>query len=389
MNQDPVQNVPLLDADDITRVREPLERSWTLPPAAYTDKKIFEVERKTIFAHDWICVARADQLPKPGDYVCVDLLDQPIVVTRGKDTKLRGLSRICLHRAMPVTEGSGNATRFVCPYHNWTYELDGQLRSAPMMSEVEDFDASKCRLPQLRLEEWNGFVFVNRDPQAPDLAPRLQGLAKLIENYDFGNLVVAATTEFDSPWNWKILVENFMEAYHHISIHKTTFQPLYPARDSIVEDNNGAPWTFLRMVGNSKARAEAEAQQGPAMFPKLTETEQSQLLAMNVFPTLLFALSETGGFWYQLEPGAHDAMRLRIHFLLPAEVAEMLDDDTRAATIEAVRGIHTEDIEANEGPWRGLQAGLTSQGRLSTFEKAIWQLNQLWLDRMKPFLGNA
>ncbi len=258
-----------------------------------------------------------------------------------------------------------------------------------MMSETEDFDASKCRLPELRLEVWNGFVFVNRDPQAADLAPQLEGLAKLIENYDFDNLVVAATTEFDSPWNWKILVENFMEAYHHIGTHKTTFQPVYPALDSMVEDNGGAPWTFLRMPGNSNAEAEVEAHEGPAMFPKLTETEQAQLLAMNVFPTLLFAVSATGGFWYQLEPSGHDAMRLRIHFLVPSELAETLDDDTRAATIEVVRAIHTEDIEANEGPWRGLQAGLTSQGRLSTFEKAIWQLNQLWLDRLKPFLDNT
>ena len=155
----------------------------------------------------------------------------------------------------------------------------------------------------------------------------------------------------------------------------------------MVEDNDGAPWTFLRMPGNSTAEAEVEAQEGPALFPKLTETEQAQLLAMNVFPTLLFAVSASGGFWYQLEPSGHDAMRLRIHVLLPPEVAEVLDDDTRAETIEVVRAIHTEDIEANEGPWRGLHAALTSQGRLSTFEKAIWQLNQLWLDRLKPFLG--
>ena len=125
------------------------------------------------------------------------------------------------------------------------------------------------------------------------------------------------------------------------------------------------------------------------MFPELTDLEQSQLLAMNVFPTLLFAVSATGGFWYQLEPGAHDSMRLRIHFLLPSEVAEVLDDDMRAETIEAVRMIHTEDIEVNEGPWRGLQAGLTAQGRLSTFEKAIWQLNQLWLDRVEPLLNKT
>ena len=374
----------MLRADEIARAREPLERSWTLPPAAYTDVDVYEAEKRTIFTRDWICVARVDQLPSPGDYACVDLLDQPIVVTHGLDGKLHAISRICLHRAMPVAEGRGNTTRFVCPYHNWTYELDGRLRGAPMMEGAEDFDAGKCRLPGLRLEEWNGFIFVNRDANAAELAPQLEGLARLIENYEFGHLVVVATTEFDSPWNWKILVENFMEAYHHIGTHKNTFQPLYPARDSVVVDNNGAPWTFLRMPGNSIAEEESAAHQGPAVFPRLTEAEQNQLLAMNVFPTLLFAVSATGAFWYQLEPSSHDAMRLRIHFLLPPGIASGFDDKRRAETIEAVRMIHTEDIEANEGPWRGLHAAMTSQGRLSTFEKAIWQLNQLWLDRVIP-----
>jgi len=369
-----------LEEDDIRRVRAPLEQSWSLPPAAYTDQRIFSLEKQSIFARDWLCVARTDQLAKTGDYLSIDLLDQPVVVVRGRDGELRALSRVCVHRAMPVVEGSGNATRFVCPYHHWTYELDGALRSAPMMDGLIDFDTSACRLPELRLEVWNGFVFVNRDADAAPLAPQLEGLARLIENYDFDNLVTAATTEFDSPWNWKILVENFMEAYHHIGPHKNTFEPVFPARESSVEDNAGAPWAFLRMPG----KPHETDQEIPGVFPGLSGAEQHQLLAMNVYPTLLFAASPSGGVWYQVEPRTKDAMNLKIHYLLPAEIAESLDENARNAIIGEVRAIHTEDIEVNEGPWRGLQAGLTRQGRLSRFEKAIWQLNQLWLDRLAP-----
>ena len=373
--------IPILSPEDLARVRAPLARSSTLPPAAYTDARVFDVEVDTVFGRDWVCVARQEQLSDAGDYVCVDLPGQPIVVARGRDGGLRAFSRICLHRAMPVAEGAGNATRFVCPYHHWTYELDGSLRSAPMMEGAEGFEASRCRLPALRLEVWQGFVFVNRDPDAAALAPRLAGLEALIRPYGFGELVVAATTEFDSPWNWKILVENFMEAYHHIGTHSTTFEPVYPARSSSVPDNGGAPWTFLRMPGKPSPDGGEVA-----LFPALHGDERHQLVAANVYPTLLFAASAAGAFWYQLEPRAHDAMNLKIHVLLPGPVADAMDDDARAGAVELVRGIHFEDIPANEGPWLGLHGKMTGQGRLSPYEKAIWQLNQLWLDRVESRL---
>lgn len=371
---------PLVDPVALARVREPLARAWTLPPAGYTDPRIFALERERIFARDWICVARADQLSEPGDFLCADLPDQPLVLVRGYDGALRALSRICQHRAMPVVTGAGRTRRFVCPYHNWTYELSGELRSAPMMEGAEEFDPARCRLPEVGLEVWNGFVFVNLDASAPALGPQLEGLAALVEHYDFGDLVVAASTEYDSPWNWKILVENFMEAYHHIGTHRDSFEPTFPARESRVEDNGGGPWAFLRMPGKPQGG------DAPGLFPRLSATERQQLFAAAVYPTLLFAGSAAGAFWYELQPRAHDAMALRIHVLLPRAVASGLDDAARAEAVATVRAIHDEDVAANLGPWRGLHGTLTGQGRLSPFEKAIWQLNQLWLARMEAAL---
>lgn len=360
----------------MARVKAPLQRAWTLPPEAYTAADVFEAEIRQIFRRDWICVARVDQIPQPGDYRCVELVDQPIVVARARDGMIHAFSRICLHRAMPVAEGCGNATRFVCPYHNWTYELDGRLRSAPMMEGAEEFEPSGCRLPALAVEVWQGFVFVNADPDCSPLAPRLEGLARHLEGYGFDELVVAETLTFDSPWNWKILVENFMEAYHHIGTHRQTFEPVYPARASRVEPNSGEPWSLLRMPGHPH-----EDELPP--LPGLSSQQRCELLAMCVFPTLLFAASASMAAWYELSPTAHDAMTLRIHVLLRCEVAAMLDDDARAAVAEGVRAIHTEDIAANQGPWRGLAAPMTAQGRLSPYEAGIWQLNQLWAQRMK------
>ncbi len=366
----------LIQTDALQRIRNPLEEAWTLPPDAYTSAQIFEKERDTLFSTGWLCVGRVEQFAEVGDYRCIDLPAQPIVVVRGRDDEIRAFSRVCLHRAMPVAEGSGNATRFVCPYHNWTYELTGQLRSAPMMEGARGFDAKQCRLPMLAVEIWQGFVLVNGDPEAELLAPQLTGLTQVIANYEFDQMVIVDTIEFDSPWNWKILVENFMEAYHHIGTHKTTFEPVYPARMSSVADNGGEPWVLLRMPAKPEHATE------DAVFPKLENDEKDQLLAMCVFPTLLFAASATGAAWYQLEPTAHDQMTLRIHAMTTPAAAAALDDASREALMAMLRDVHEEDIEANRGPWLGLNGAMTTQGRLSPYEKSIWQLNQLWADAL-------
>ncbi len=366
----------LIQSDALERIRNPLEEAWTLPPDAYTSARVFERERETLFRTGWLCVGREEQFANAGDYRCIDLPAQPIVVVRGRDDEIRAMSRVCLHRAMPVAEGTGNATRFVCPYHNWTYELTGDLRSAPMMEGARDFDAKQCRLPTLAVELWQGFVFVNVNPEAEPLAPQLAGLEELIENYDFEQMVVVDTIEFDSPWNWKILVENFMEAYHHIGTHKTTFQPVYPARLSSVDDNAGEPWVLLRMPAKPEHASEE------AVFTKLEGEQKNELLAICVFPTLLFAASANGAAWYQLEPTAHDQMTLRIHAMTTRAAAEAMDDASRAELMTMLRTIHEEDIEANRGPWLGLNGAMTTQGRLSLYEKSIWQLNQLWADAL-------
>ena len=366
----------LMGQAELNRVREPLERAWTLPPKAYTDPQVFEAEVAGIFDREWVCVGRTDQVAAPGDFMCVDLISQPIVITRDRAGELHALSRICVHRGMPVAEGSGNASRLTCPYHKWVYELDGSLRGAPMMEEVEDFDERSCRLPGLALEVWEGFIFVNLNTDAAPLAPQLSGLDELVGNYHFGDLVVAETVRFDSPWNWKILVENFMEAYHHIGTHKETLEPIFPSRQSSVPDNDGQPWSFLWMPTTEPVPAEE------SIFPELSEEQRNGLFAAAILPNFLFAGSAHNGIWYQLEPRGHDAMDLKIHVLLPAAIADSLSADEKKKVAELVSVIHREDIAANEGPWRGLHGALTTQGRLSTFEKAIWQLNQYWLDRL-------
>ena len=368
-----------LSASDLARVAAPLASAWTLPPPAYTDPDVWRHEVDSIFRSDWICVARSSQLAHPGDHLAVDLVDQPVLVTRDDDGVVRAMSNVCLHRSMPLVAGAGSARWIVCPYHQWSYGRDGSLHTAPMMEGATGFDIDTCRLPQLAVEEWEGFVFVSMSDEPAPLTPQLEPLAAELEQYGLRDLVIADTIEFDSPWNWKLLVENFMEAYHHIGPHRDTFQQSNPAKDSFVVDNVGGPWSLLHMPGVT------DLDESPDL-PFLSGVERDRradLLAACVYPTLLFAVSGTLGVWYEVVPRAHDQMTLRIHLLLEPDVAG--DPEVVAALPDIREGlswIHGEDIPVNEGPWRGLHAPLAAQGRLSPYEAAIWQFNQYWLSTL-------
>jgi phenylpropionate dioxygenase-like ring-hydroxylating dioxygenase large terminal subunit len=231
----------------------------------------------------------------------------------------------------------------------------------------------------LAAEVWEGFVFVSLAEAPEPLAGQLEPLRGRIENYRLGDMAIAHTLEFDSPWNWKLLVENFMEAYHHIGPHRDTFQQTNPAAQSHVVDNEAGPWSLLHMPGNT------DLDESPDLpfLPGLEREQRADLLAFCVFPYTLVATTGTLATWYQLVPHAHDHMTLRSHILLDADVsADPAMEGALVHLVDGVRWIHGEDIPVNVGPWRGLHSPLATQGRLSPYEAAIWQLNQLWLRRV-------
>ena len=373
----------LLAAGRLAGARQPLEKASTLPAEAFTSPAVYERECERIFSREWLCAGRADQIPEPGDYLTLDLPGEKLVVVRDLDGEIRALSRICRHRAAELVTGKGNARSFQCPYHAWTYRLDGRLLGAPLMEGAEGFDRESCRLPEIRSELWEGWIFVNLDPDAAPLGPRLAPLSKLLAGYRMSEMVAVETAVFDSPFNWKVLVDNFMEAYHHIAIHRDTFEPIFPARLSHAPDNEG-PYSVLLMPAKDAA---LEADESPVgALPRLgtlEEAEERRLVAAAVFPFHLFAPTAESLTWYQLVPGTWDRFTLRIHSCFPRETLE------NPAYREAVEGlqafikvVHHQDIEACEAAWAGLRSRSFESGRLSLLEKPIWQFNQWWIECM-------
>lgn len=371
-----VRGLPGISAAELARAALPLEQAWTLPPAAYLREDIHDLEVDRIFRRSWFPVARVDQLAEPGDFLAMDVLGQPLLAVHGTDGQFRVMSNVCLHRAAPLAEGAGRRKLFTCPYHAWGYDTAGQLVAAPLMEGAEGFEPGKCRLPQVRTEVWEGFILANLDPEAEAFAPLVEGLRRYFANYAMADMVVVRTLTYESGWNWKVLVENFMEAYHHIGTHAQTFEPVFHARDSQVVDNDG-PWSILHMPAADPAASHGGLVQG------LEPWQAGALFAAVAFPHFMFALHGSGMAWYQVLPVAVGRFTLKIHVCVPRSALAIEGFEAIAdASEQFTAHVHQEDIAANDLVWRGLNAPMTVQGRLSPLERSIWQLNQWWLARL-------
>lgn len=346
----------------------------TLPPRYYTDPAIYAREMEEIFRREWLVVGRVEQVSRPGDYFSVDLLGEPLVVACDKEGAIRVLSRVCRHRWMPVVEGSGNRQSFQCPYHLWTYGLDGRLLGAPEMQRADGFDKASCRLPELRSEIWEGWIFASFDPVAKPLGPRLETLQRLLAPYRLAEMRAAQPLVYDSPWNWKIMVDNFIESYHHPGPHAETLQPTVPATGTWAEDTDGPYIVLHNPARDPKATL--------ALLPPidgLTAAQRAEFIVCAVFPFHLFAVNPDSLVWYQIEPHSVDRFVLRVHVCVPPQHLA----DERVEHLRAfVDIVHRQDILVCQGVQTGVHSQYAAPGRLSHLEKAIRQFHGFLLERL-------
>lgn len=198
-----------------------------LPGAFYTSQSLFDWECNTLLRRGWHALGRADEIPEPGDYFTIQLLNEPLLIVRGDDGDIRVLANVCRHRGMPLAEGSGNAKRFICSYHAWAYARDGALLRAARM-ENAGFDPKTCRLPSFPVQIWRGFIYTSLDPAAAPFGADQQALDDLISPYETDAFHHVHSASEIWRTNWKCLVENFMEGYHLSVVHPQTLHGYTP-----------------------------------------------------------------------------------------------------------------------------------------------------------------
>lgn len=355
-------------------VLQPLPEASTLPPAFYTSPEIFEAERTRVFRRNWVSVGRASEIPKAGDRFRIDIAGEPLLIVRGKDGEVRALSAVCRHRWMLLGEGAESSGTIACPYHKWTYALDGSLMGAPLMEKAEGFDRAECALPSFACEVWNGFVFVNLSGDAAPLARSLAPLAEEFAPWKMGEMEIVGRIEFDQSYNWKVLADNFMESYHHFAIHPETFEPNYPAALSYAEETDG-PYAVARMPHKDGALAETLFKPLAAIPGKARRS----FSVFNVYPSMLLAVLADSVIWYRLEIESAERFKLTVYLLAHPASLDVPDAETLKAFLrEGTFAVHMEDIVACEGVQKGLRSGSARAGRLSHLEGAI-HAHQKWL----------
>lgn len=210
-------DLPTIAAADLAAA--PVERAETIPSSWYTDPRFEHADREWILTRSWQGIGHAAQVAEAGQHFIASIAGEPVIVVRGKDRKLRAFFNVCRHRGGPLALEAGCANALQCKYHGWTYLLDGTLRGVPAMDRTELFDRKDFGLVPIRVEVWEGLVFVNLDPAAEPLAQFVGGIAERIAPIRLGGLTFTHRAEYEVRCNWKVYVDNFLEGYHVPYVH--------------------------------------------------------------------------------------------------------------------------------------------------------------------------
>jgi phenylpropionate dioxygenase-like ring-hydroxylating dioxygenase large terminal subunit len=355
--------------DAVEALREtvsvPFERARAMPTEVYTSPAFVEEELNHIFRKQWFCVGRTDALAQSGDYVTCELAGQPIAVVRDASGGLRALSNVCLHRMSTLLEGRGNTRRIVCPYHAWTYNLDGSLRGAPAMTQNGDFCKENYSLPAIRCEEWLGWVFVCLDPQAPPVADQLAEVADMIAGYNMTNYAETFYEEHVWNTNWKVLAENFMESYHLPVCHAGTIGGLSKLEDMICPPGREAFNYHTILKDDSLTIAMAHPSND-----RLKGDARRTTFLLAIYPSLMITLTP-GYFWYlSLHPRGPGQVHIRFGGGMSNDYAHDANAQENFVKLKTLLDeVNVEDRGCTEKVYRGLCSDLAVPGHLSHLER--------------------
>ncbi len=363
-------------------VRE-VNAAETLPPICYTDPEFFKFEKDAIFYREWLCVGREAWVKNPGDYFTASQIGEPLIIARNRDGVLKAMSAVCQHRAMLVADGIGNARSFRCPYHHWTYSLDGNLVSAPEMDRACNFDKADFRLPEVKLEVWLGFIFINFDPDAAPLAPRLSALTAVLKNYN-----IAGNDELDRPgeprkemWNWKVRYENANDGYHANRLHGGPVHDCVPSALATFPELPADTAGYFRYNGTTTPDFGFNPTLKAVLpiFPGLTTEDRNRFLFLCIPPTLTMNCgSDMINFSMFNIEGLGEMTSRRGWLVAPGASKQPLFAERLNTIVSTNAAIVEQDRDVDKAVQIGLHSKFAVRGRYSWQEQSQRELNN-WI----------
>jgi Rieske 2Fe-2S family protein len=377
---------PLIRIDDtaFAQTRTSVEHARHAPGFIYTSPEVYAAEKREIFMREWLCVGREEQVARQGDYMALRIVDEPLLVVRGENDLIHAFSNICAHRGVEIATGTGNKRAFVCPFHGWTYNLEGTLVGAPLMGETKDFTPGSCRLPRVQVARWKGWIFVNFDPAAQPFHSKVEQFEK-----DFGYLRqeeyrLAVTTVSEVSCNWKLAVENLIDLYHVNVVHRGTNGRLFTPAAFQFEPRDGGGYVAHYNSGPSNFARKPIFGEAPWLAGRGNEFSTAGFLPPNF---TFFARIDTV-HPYVTWPLGLDRARIIVYTLIPKMYFDSPNFEERVEEYRSFqKQVVTEDSEMLASMQNGLRSERFVPGRMATIERGVQHVIKGYLDRMFPAGG--
>jgi Rieske 2Fe-2S family protein len=343
-----------------------------LPREAYVDPAVFAWEQAHFF-NGWVCVGRAADIDEPGKQTAISIGTSGVLLTRDGDGRLHAFANVCRHRGHELLPCGATAQKkgIVCPYHAWSYRLDGSLLAAPGFRDVEGFEPEGFGLIELPSHDWHGWVFVDTSRQAVELATHMGALEGVVAPYAPETLQVLATHDYEIAANWKIVVENYQECYHCSMIHPELCRVSPPESGANLDlpgDWVGG-WMALRDDAQTMS---LDGTSAGVVIDGLPDRERRTVMYVAVFPNLLVSLHPDYVMTHRMTPLAPDRTRIECAWLFPDQQDNRESFDPSYA-VDFWDLTNRQDWSACESVQRGLASEHAVPGPLAPEEDGVQQ----------------
>lgn len=367
----------LFDPQHYENVRLPHLEASTLLPWCYTSQDFYQREVERIFVKTWNFVGREDEIPNPGDYFTLEMFGESVIFIRNESGQVRAFANTCRHRGTRLLEGKGNCRTIICPYHAWTYSLNGNLVGMRGMEKTLNFDKSDNGLLPIRLKTWEGFMFINFSEMGESLMDYLGDLPEKFASYNFSDMVCVRRKEYDLACNWKLYIENAMEDYHTPMVHKTSIG----LQETTREETRGQ-WDAIHMESDSTIAVLPEDHSPFPHIPGLRGRPASGTYFTVIYPSTFFATTQDCMWWLQQLVQGPASTKVIVGSCFPKGTVARPDfqEEVKKYYHRWDKSI-PEDNAISELQHTGITSSFSRQGRLSWREPVVHAIANWVLDR--------
>jgi glycine betaine catabolism A len=359
-------------------VARPLLRARTLPGPLFSDPAVFEQERDRLFRRTWQCIGREDELASPGSFRTVEIAGSGVMVLRNSSGELKGYHNVCRHRGTRLVERSaGEGLRgIVCPYHAWSYDLDGRLLGAPHMGGVLDFDRKDSGLHPVAVSTWRGFLFVNVSPRPEPLEKTLGGFPDRARAYPLERLRRTHRVEYEIAANWKLIVQNANECYHCPGVHPQLVK-LTPYRSGEEDLRKGPVFGGWMDFVDGVRTLSPDGATARATFPNLSKEDRGRVYYYVLYPSNFLSLLPDYVTLDWFIPVSPDKTRLVFDVYVDRDETHPADD-----AMSFWETTNRQDWHICEMAHLGSKTSAYTQGRYSTEEEVVHLVDRYYVSRM-------